>query len=189
MDITDPKAMRALAHPLRIRLLEVVAVHGPLTAARCAEFVKQSPANCSFHLRTLAEHGYIERAPGATGRDRPWQIVDVRQDWAASSEEPETAVALSELSDTFREWEFSRIRDSRRLPAPANWQGHLMEASATLFLTPEEAGEFAENYRRLIEPFIPRITDAAARPAGADPVRVYCSTTLARDLMEPASEE
>lgn len=188
MDITDPKAMRALAHPLRIRLLELVAVHGPITAARCAEFVDQSPSNCSFHLRTLAEHGYIERTPGKTARDRPWQIVDVNQNWAREPEEPKARAATTALSDVFQEWEFSRIREGRHLPVPEAWQGHLMEAGATLFLTPDEASSFAEEYRRLIEPYIPRITDPAARPDESAPVRVYCSTTLARDLM-PGEKE
>lgn len=189
MDITDPKAMRALAHPLRIRLLELVAVHGPITAARCAEFVDQSPSNCSFHLRTLAEHGYIERAEGATGRDRPWRIIDVTQNWARDPEEPDADAAASMLGEVFQEWEFGRIRDGRHLPVPDAWKGRLMEAGATLFLTPGEADELRAGYQRLIDPFISRITDPTLRPAGAEPVRVYCSTTLARDLMPPKQEQ
>jgi DNA-binding transcriptional ArsR family regulator len=52
--LTDARTIRALAHPLRLRMLDLLAERGPLTATRLSEYVGESPANCSFHLRTLA---------------------------------------------------------------------------------------------------------------------------------------
>src|SRR4030088_3589210 len=71
---TDPRALRALAHPLRLRLLELLVLRGPMTATEAADLLGESPANCSFHLRTLAKYGYVEEAGGGRGRQRPWRL-------------------------------------------------------------------------------------------------------------------
>ena len=55
----DPLAMRALAHPVRIRLLEELTFRGPLTATQAAHYIGESPSSCSFHLRTLAKYGFV----------------------------------------------------------------------------------------------------------------------------------
>src|SRR5713226_3824820 len=52
--ITDPRAMRALAHPARIAILQHLVVDGPATATECAEIAGLSPSACSYHLRALA---------------------------------------------------------------------------------------------------------------------------------------
>lgn len=183
MEITDPGAMRALAHPLRIRLLEIVALNGPITAARCAELVGESPANCSFHLRTLGEHGYIERAPGDTARDRPWRITDIQQDLDRSHVSPEAEEAAGTLGATLLEWELARIRLGDAVKVPDAWRGTLGSGGATLFLTPEEAAELNRGIRRLLEPYIERITDRRLRPRGAEPVRFFHASTLVPGLV------
>src|SRR5262249_56698118 len=70
--LTDARAMRALAHPVRISLLEALMHAGTLTATQASELVGESPANCAFHLRTLAKYGYVVEAGGGKGRERPW---------------------------------------------------------------------------------------------------------------------
>src|SRR5215467_6271900 len=54
LNLTDPRAMRALAHPMRIALIELLGVEGTITATQASEILGESPANCAFHLRTLA---------------------------------------------------------------------------------------------------------------------------------------
>lgn len=71
--LIDPHVMRALSHPLRARLLDALAEHGPLTATQISDYVDESPTTCSFHLRTLAKHGFIEETGGGKGRSRPWR--------------------------------------------------------------------------------------------------------------------
>src|SRR6185437_9949446 len=73
LDLTDPKAMRALAHPLRWALLEALGHAGTLTATQASDMLGESPANCAFHLRTLARYGFVEEAGGGKGRERPWR--------------------------------------------------------------------------------------------------------------------
>lgn len=74
---SDPARIRALAHPLRLRLLDLLDAEGDLTATQCAARTGESVASCSFHLHTLARHGYVEAAP-PRGRERPWRSVRER---------------------------------------------------------------------------------------------------------------
>jgi DNA-binding transcriptional ArsR family regulator len=75
LDVTDPLALRALAHPLRLELLRLVREHRPVTGAELADLVGESTASVSYHLSVLGRHGFIEPAaePGATRRHKPWQ--------------------------------------------------------------------------------------------------------------------
>ena len=70
--------MRALAHPVRLALLEALTDAGQLTATEAGERVGESPANTSFHLRQLAKYGFVEEAEGGTGRRRPWKLRAAR---------------------------------------------------------------------------------------------------------------
>ena len=74
-EIAEPKAMRALAHPVRLDVLDAMRNEGELTATRAAELLKQSPGNMSWHLQTLAKYGFIVEAEGGKGRSRPWKIA------------------------------------------------------------------------------------------------------------------
>ena len=97
-EITDPKAMRAMAHPARLSLLEALAHHGQLTATEAAEHVGESPSNCSFHLRQLAKYGFVEEAEGGTGRQRPWRLVNVGMRMTDVHEDADTALAAGALA-------------------------------------------------------------------------------------------
>src|ERR1700685_2468150 len=61
-EVTDPKTMRALTHPVRLALLEALALEGPLTATQAGELIGESPTTCSFHFRQLAKYGFVEEA-------------------------------------------------------------------------------------------------------------------------------
>src|SRR5689334_571876 len=95
MELTDPHAVRALAHPLRLDLIEVLG-QGPMTAAECARALDSTQANCSFHLRQLAKYGFVAEAPaGPDRRERRWQLVDYEQTW--TSDDPEMTSALDQV--------------------------------------------------------------------------------------------
>src|SRR6185369_17616256 len=75
--IADPLALRALTHPLRLELLELLSTTGPATAAHCGRVLGVPQANCSFHLRQLAKYGFVEDAgPGADQRERRWRVPE-----------------------------------------------------------------------------------------------------------------
>lgn len=176
MELKDPGAFRALAHPLRLSLFERLGILGTATASQLAEYVDESPANCSFHLRVLAKHGYIERVESSDGRERPWRLLDMTQNWAPD-QPPETAGARDALEDALLEWDTARRRQARRSPRPEAWKGKMTAISATLFLTPDEARELGDALADLVNPYIER-WDTGERPAGGAPVRVLAETFL-----------
>ncbi|HYZ52738.1 MAG TPA: helix-turn-helix domain-containing protein [Streptosporangiaceae bacterium] len=67
--LTDPRALRALAHPIRVSLVGLLRREGPLTATQAGAMLGESPASCSFHLRQLAKYGLVEEAGGGRGRE------------------------------------------------------------------------------------------------------------------------
>src|SRR3984885_7567898 len=73
--ISDPKALRALAHPLRLDLLDRLMSFGEQTAAQCAEAVGSTASNCSYHLRALERVGLVEAVSSSDRRERPWQAT------------------------------------------------------------------------------------------------------------------
>ena len=108
--LTDATEIRALAHPVRIALLELLGREGPLTATQAGEQLGESPANTSFHLRTLAKYGFVEEAPGGTGRQRPWQRISQIHAFDLDIDDTQAAVAANALSNFF----IDRNRDRRR---------------------------------------------------------------------------
>lgn len=161
-----------MAHPLRVRLLELLAVHGTLTASQAAELVDESPANCSFHLRTMAKYGFIEEAEGGTGRERPWRARPVPiQIW---TEELDAAglVADEALSGVMRELASERLRtyQATRSHYPKEWRTAVFESHLLLLLTAEELDALGEAIHALIEPYRERFGNPAKQPEGALPV-------------------
>src|SRR5829696_4431884 len=74
--VTDVRAMRAMASPIRYRIFGHLMAVGPSTASECAEVVGATASNCSYHLRELARYGLVERVDDAPdGRERPWRTT------------------------------------------------------------------------------------------------------------------
>jgi DNA-binding transcriptional ArsR family regulator len=82
--ITDPQVLRAIAQPVRLRLYEVLVSEGPSTASRLSKYVPAASGSLSYHLRQLAEHGFIEPAPecGHDSRERWWKAVPGGMRWS-----------------------------------------------------------------------------------------------------------
>ena len=178
MKLTDARVMRALAHPLRIELFERLAIIGSATASDLAPLVGSTPSNCSFHLRKLAEAGFIERVPGHSGRQRPWQVLDIRQSWETPTDDSDLAGAATALDSSFREWEFERIRQAAAQRSPQGWKGALTTIGATLFLTPDEARDIGARIAEIVNEYTGRWDHPDERPADGRPVRLYSTAYL-----------
>src|ERR1700759_3857444 len=78
--MSDPRVLRALAHPTRGRILDELGATGPMRAADVGEALGIPANQASFHLRTLAKYGVIEAAPeeARDKRDRVWKLPDER---------------------------------------------------------------------------------------------------------------
>jgi DNA-binding transcriptional ArsR family regulator len=70
----DFASLKALAHPLRIRLLDVLSSYGAQTASTIAHRLGESSGSTSYHLRQLAKHGFVREVAGkGTARERWWE--------------------------------------------------------------------------------------------------------------------
>ena len=176
--VTSAQELRALAHPLRLRLLEELVVSDPATdtatASELAERVGESPANCSWHLRQLAKYGYIEEAPGGTGRERRWRAVIEMHDWdTANSRDPEFLAAADVAQDIVIDHEFQAFRERRTWIAtePTEWRGAAGSLTGIGWCTADELNEINHKVFEILGPYFHRLTDPEARPDGARLVR------------------
>jgi DNA-binding transcriptional ArsR family regulator len=73
----DPQVLRAIAHPLRNRILDELSAQGSLRAADIARELDIPANQASFHLRQLAKYGLVEEDPDAARdrRDRVWRVA------------------------------------------------------------------------------------------------------------------
>ena len=169
--LTDPKAMRALAHPVRMALLEVLSVTETLTATQASEMLGESPANCAFHLRTLAKYGYIKEAGGGRGRERPWTIAHRSITISGRDQEPRSAPAAKALSNLFTELVLERIRRAFAADSwPDGWEHTAQSSQAIVYLTAEETAQAARDMGEVLKKYEARRFDPSLRPAGALPV-------------------
>jgi hypothetical protein len=184
--LTDAKAMRALAHPLRMAILELFAVRATLTATQASDVLGESPANCAFHLRTLAKYGFVREAGGGRGRERPWTLASRSMTLTTSQPDPQAALAAGELG---RFWLERWMERARRVYATPNrvpgWDDASGWSSSHVFLTPDETTRLRGEVRRLIKRYEDRLTDPALRPEGALPVEWTIFASPAPELAEP----
>jgi DNA-binding transcriptional ArsR family regulator len=167
--VTDPEALKALAHPTRMALLGALVTEGPLTASQAAELVGESPSNCSWHLRKLAEHGFVTEASGGTGRNRPWQAVSDGLEWDEDDADPAARLAGNALTDALLDREMARLRAARgrRDQETPAWREATGVAQSQLWLTAEETDELSARLRELFVTHAERHHDPSLRPEGA----------------------
>lgn len=149
-------------------------MEGAQTASQAAERLGQSPANCSWHLRKLAEHGFVREVAGTPGRSRPWRAVTEGLTWGDSDDDPATAAAGEGLTDMLLERELQRFRAARAAAEtePVEWRDATSFNQSKLWVTAEEAREISEAMRELFLSHGDRMTDPDQRPADARLVSV-----------------
>jgi DNA-binding transcriptional ArsR family regulator len=156
--ITDPRALRAMAHPLRLALLDRLMSFGEQTAAQCAEAVGSTASNCSYHLRILARVGLVEPGTSDDGRERPWRATATGLqfgpfDPARSPSAAAAARALEELSLAGEE-ELTRRALAEHDRLPAAWQQAMAQNRYALRLSAAELARLVEEIDRLVRPYI-----------------------------------
>lgn len=186
VQVTDPRALRALAHPTRLALLGLLRRGGPLTATQAGEALGESPACCSFHLRQLAKYGLVEEAGGGRGRERPWRATAISTEWAARGGDEEADAAGALLSRVVVEGYFENALKwlERRDCEDPEWIDAALLSDAIVYMTPEELRELDGRIRAVLEPYLERLEDPAPPAEGARPVSVIA---LAFPLVEESS--
>jgi DNA-binding transcriptional ArsR family regulator len=171
-DVNDPKTLRALTHPVRLALLEALALEGPLTATAAGELIGESPTTCSFHFRQLAKYGFVEEAASGPGRLRPWKIVNVGMRFSDVTEDAETSVAAKSLERMVFDRALGRLSHfiNTKSRFPKAWQEAAQNIETILWVTPAELEEVNLEVMAIFNRFIDRISDASTRTEGSLPV-------------------
>lgn len=166
--LTDPSVLRALAHPARLRILDVLAERGGATATQCAEVVDLSASACSWHLRQLAAAGLVreagrrdgESAGGRDGRERVWEatIPTWQVDTATIDADPteaqglDMAVTQALLQAADATVEGFIVRAAQDLE-PQPWLDASLVSNSTLRLSAAELSEVVRQVMQLLDPY------------------------------------
>lgn len=158
--ITDPRALRALAHAGRARILERLTVYGPATATECAEEIGLSASACSYHLRLLQRYGFVDEAHDeerTDGRERLWKaVVTSWQAPGSDDTDPQTMqsidmalarVLLAGSDERVLAWVDQSAQDG-----PA-WHDASLISNNTLAATAEEVKGLQDQIQALLKPY------------------------------------
>ncbi len=186
--ITDPERIRALAHPIRLRLLDVLTDRDEATASECAALIGESPASCSFHLRMLEKYGFAERAQ-QRGKEKPWRAVSRGWDLRPDPEDPASLRALQELAALGLDAEWARIRAfyAHVDREPDEWVQASTFTRSAFWATAEELAEVSLELQSIAVRFADRIADPSLRPVGARFSRVVAVANPEPVEAEPAT--
>ncbi len=165
----DARGMRALAHPVRVRLLTELQCHGPSTATLLSPTVGATPSVTSWHLRHLAEHGLVADAPGrGSGRERWWQAT--ARGFRYRAQGPGEREAGRLLEQVVEEVEGDVVGRWHREVEPQlapEWLDVAGRAATRVLVTPGEAQALEAAIEALLTPYVLRKDDPGAAPAGA----------------------
>jgi DNA-binding transcriptional ArsR family regulator len=174
--VTDARALRALAHPLRLALLNHLMAFGAQTASQCAEVVGSTPSNCSYHLRSLARFGLVESVDPVDGRERPWRSTATGLQFGRS-DDPDLTFGVESVERMLVEKQIddeaalTRRAVAQRDDMPGEWRGATMLSGYSLRMTPAELRDLGERLDALIRPYIGLTRDDA--PEGSDVVALH----------------
>jgi len=181
--LSDPRVLRAIAHPVRTRILDELAASGPVRAADVARELGIPANQASFHLRQLAKYGLVEEAP-EEARDRRDRV------WRATSTEGYT-VNLSELAqapggkaavEVFKSSKLAwmhRVVDRTFVMSKEEGRGVFATSDHALKLTDDEAHQLRQEIDDLVDAW-------ATRTRGRDPDR---RTYLLMQLLQPYPDD
>ncbi|MFH9551348.1 ArsR/SmtB family transcription factor [Streptomyces sp. NPDC051445] len=179
--ITDLGTLKALAHPLRMRLYRQLCVARRATASQLADQVDEAVSLVSYHLRKLDEHGLIEEAEpqSADGRERWWQPssdgVSIRdKDFRDAPERAAAHLAATRLFHEQRADMYRRYLDERPTWGP-EWNAAAPDNESILRLTPAELAELGAELLALARKYDEkgRRADAAGDTEGRESVALH----------------
>src|ERR1700728_3319408 len=107
--LDNATALRAYAHPVRLKLIVALRTPEPLTATQTGRLLGESSGPCSFHLRQLARYGLVEETGEGTGREKPWRATTTSTTWDDVQKTPEAAAAASLLGEVLAESYFGEL--------------------------------------------------------------------------------
>jgi DNA-binding transcriptional ArsR family regulator len=182
--VSDPGALRALAHAGRYAILEHLQSGGPATATECAAVAGLSPSACSYHLRLLARHGFVEEDDSRDdGRERAWRATSTGW-W--SDIDPDTEPGLAQALDSTIVRVMMASSDKKllafadRAAAEPEWRDAALFSNSTIVATAPELANISQAIMAILKPFF--VSDRPADEIPEDARQIHMSVRMAPRL-------
>lgn len=157
IEMRDPRAMRALANPLRLKLLGLLRRDGAHSVGELSELADAAPGSVSYHLSTLAAHGFVEEAPelARDGRERWWRAAH-----ASTHYEPSELIGnpARRLASVAMRQSFLHAHHAEQLAyleaepsLPPEWVKAATAGDTIMHLTPDQLRELSDTVDALAE--------------------------------------
>ena len=152
--VPDVTQLKALSHPVRLRILGLLRTLGPATASQVARRLDLNSGATSYHLRQLATHGFVEEAAELGNRRERWwrassQMTSVRVDESAGDEGRDAEDAFHHLAVTSV---IGRLQaaSTRRSSEDERWRRVTSVSDLQVPVTAEQAKEIQSRFEALI---------------------------------------
>jgi len=169
----DGESLKGLAHPLRLKLLDVLSTYGPHTASGLGDRLGESSGSTSYHLRQLERHGFVREVEGrGSARERWWERTPGAIDLTPRTVS-DTPSARSAARLVMRNWEQNRaqlLADFSEQPwdaMPLEWMEASELTTINLHLTAEQLASVTTAFQVFMDEHIERyrgLTDPGSRP-------------------------
>jgi DNA-binding transcriptional ArsR family regulator len=159
--------MRALAHPVRLAILELLHEHGTGTATECAAEVGESPQACSYHLRSLARWGLIKPAHSDDGRETRWQLGARSITFSGGPDSPAAEAAAAALKATVLDRDRRLVDEflAHEHELSKEWRTAASFLTGAIYATAPEVEELSRQVIELLKPY--ERPEQADRPEAA----------------------
>ncbi|WP_404472466.1 ArsR/SmtB family transcription factor [Microbacterium aerolatum] len=155
--VLDAGALRALSHPLRVRIFDILAQEGPQTASTLAEILGESSGATSYHLRALARHELIREVEGErSGRERWWErppggiVYDSKAVQGSPAGEAALQVAVAEVHRRRHE-ELMEFFSGRIDREPGEWVDASTSMTSGISMTAEQTTDLIRRIEAVID--------------------------------------
>ena len=170
------EALKALAHPLRVKIFDTLSTYGAFTASGLAERLGESSGATSYHLRQLEKHGFVRDVEGkGVGRERWWErvpgAIDLRPDeetWSSAGRQAAKVVVDQWVQS--RQLAVNEFLDRGFDELPSAWFEASTVSLTNVFLTSEELAEFSRRYIQMVDEFAEKHRNQ--KTVGSRPVQI-----------------
>ncbi|WP_417556373.1 ArsR/SmtB family transcription factor [Microbacterium sp.] len=166
----DAGALKALAHPLRVRIYDLLSERGPQTASTLAAIIGETSGATSYHLRALAAKDLIREVPDrGSARERWWERPKGRINLPGPDDtmSPANRAAAQIVTSEFFRLRHQTLMDYLNRPTadqPEEWRDAGLVMTTMLDLTPEQMLEVRQELSELVDAVVERYRGQEAAP-------------------------
>lgn len=186
--LVDMASLKALAHPLRVSILDILSTYGPHTASGLAERLSESSGATSYHLRQLERHNFVREVEGrGSARERWWENVPGGIHLSPENF-TEGSAGRSASRLIVREWMTNRNRvlgeflDRGADELTPEWMEATMVSLANLSLTRQQTQELSERLMEIVDEYVSKYR--GQRVPGVRPVQAQINVFPVLDGVE-----